>query len=84
MAADAHYMESLLADGESVPTPPTELAGAVVGAGGPRLNIRLEYGNIVGAHFLSRMLAEGLAIVRGDGWNTTADADAIPAVVVPA
>jgi ATPase family associated with various cellular activities (AAA)/Domain of unknown function (DUF5925) len=47
-----------------------------------RSNMRLEYGNIVGNQFLGRMLTEDLPFVRGDGWNTNADASAIPGEIV--
>lgn len=48
----------------------------------PRINISLAYANIVGAQFLARMLAEDLTAVRGDGWITSANPDAIPGEVV--
>jgi ATPase family protein associated with various cellular activities (AAA) len=48
---------------------------------GSSVNISLAYGNIVGARFLARMLADELSVVRGDGWITSAGHDAIPGEV---
>ncbi len=45
-------------------------------------NIRLDYGNIIGAHFLARMVEDELKYVRGDGWRTSAEVSAIPGEVL--
>ena len=41
-------------------------------------NVRLEYGTIVWAQFLGRLLEEDLKFVRGDGWRTTVGRAGIP------
>jgi hypothetical protein len=73
-----------LGDDGSAHTPAAGEPGMheIAGTADPRINIRLEYNNIVGAQFLSRMLAENLTVARGDGWITSADTDAIPGEVL--
>lgn len=48
----------------------------------PALNIELDYANVVDARFLSLMSAEGLDVLHGDGWITSAGLQDAPGEAV--
>jgi hypothetical protein len=45
---------------------------------GVRLNIDLDYHNVIDAHFLRLVAEDGLTIIHGGGWVTTAGEDCTP------
>ena len=51
-----------------------ELAASIE-RGSVRLNIDLDYNNVIDAHFLRLVAEEGLTSIHGGGWVTTAGAD---------
>ena len=78
---DADVVENApIHDDLAVPAkaPPTVLGGML----GTQANVRLEYGNIVAAQFLERLVEEDLSFVRGDGWRTTVGRTAIPGEII--